>query len=171
MGVGPRGTLPLHEPTPVLVVLLDLSLTPPCPRIITGCEPWQAAAMAIGLDLLIVAGTRAYKLVARFANPALTVALLWPQRLAFLAATTVLWMAVVAPSLAPAYRRWPTPARRRGRLSRSKVGGRHDDREPPQARPRRNGQLGPPLTCPCGKRASPGSAGTAMRLGRTGPHY
>jgi len=54
VGVGPRGTLPLHEPTPVLVVLLDLSLTPPCPRIITGCEPWQAAAMAIGLDLLIV---------------------------------------------------------------------------------------------------------------------
>jgi len=48
--------------------------------------------MAIGLDLLIVAGTGAYKLVAQFANPALIVALLWPQRLAFLAATTVLSM-------------------------------------------------------------------------------
>ena len=60
--------------------------------------------MAIGLDLLIVAGTGAYKLVAQFANPALVVALLWPQRLAFLAATTVLSMTVVAASLAPAYR-------------------------------------------------------------------
>jgi len=78
VGVGPRGTLPLHEPTPVLVVLLDLSLTHLAHgvQIITGCEPWEATAMAIGLDLLIVAGTRAYKLVARFANPALTVALL-----------------------------------------------------------------------------------------------
>jgi len=46
-------------------------------RIVTGCEPWEATAMAIGLYLLIVglecamlvtAGTRAYKPVARFAN-------------------------------------------------------------------------------------------------------
>ena len=64
----------------VLVVLLYLSLNHLAHgvRIVTGCEPWEATAMAIGLDLLIgglecamvvTAGTRAYKPVTRFANP------------------------------------------------------------------------------------------------------
>jgi len=37
-------------------VLLDLSLTHLAHgvQIITACEPWEATAMAIGLDLLIV---------------------------------------------------------------------------------------------------------------------
>ena len=80
-------------------------------QIVTGCEPWQATAIAIGLDLLIVglecamvvtAGTRAYKQVARFANPALIVAFLWSAGLiafAFSATTAVLWMTIVAASL------------------------------------------------------------------------
>ena len=67
--------------------------------------------MAIGLDLLIVglecamvvtARTRAYKPVARFANPALIVAFLWSAGLnafAFSAASAVLWMTVVAATL------------------------------------------------------------------------
>jgi hypothetical protein len=55
-------------------------------QIVTGCEMWEGTAMAIGLDLLIVAlecamvatvGTKAYKPVARFANPALLVAFVW----------------------------------------------------------------------------------------------
>jgi hypothetical protein len=97
----------------VLVVLLYLSLNHLAHgvRIVTGCEPWEATAMAIGLDLLIVglecamvvtAGTRAYKPVARFANPALIVAFLWSAGLnafAFSAASSVLWMSVVAASL------------------------------------------------------------------------
>jgi hypothetical protein len=69
----------------VLLVLLYLSLNHLARgvQIVTGCEPWEATAMAIGLDLLIVGlecamvvtpGTRAYKPVARFANPALIVA-------------------------------------------------------------------------------------------------
>jgi hypothetical protein len=99
----------------VLVVLLYLSLNHLAHgvRIVTGCEPWEATAMAIGLDLLIVglecamvvtAGTRTYKPVARFANPALIVAFLWSAGLiinafAFSAASAVLWMTVVAASL------------------------------------------------------------------------
>jgi hypothetical protein len=96
-----------------LVVLLYLSLNHLAHgvRIVTGCEPWEATAMAIGLDLLIVglecamvvtAGTRAYKPVARFANPALIVAFLWSAGLnafAFSAASAVLWMTIVAASL------------------------------------------------------------------------
>jgi hypothetical protein len=80
-------------------------------QIVTGCEPWEATAMAIGLDLLIVglecamvvtARTRAYRPVARFANPALIVAFLWSAGLnafAFSAASAVLWMTVVAATL------------------------------------------------------------------------
>lgn len=97
----------------VLVVLLGLSLTHLTHGIVivTNCDPWEATAMAIGLDLLIVglecamvvtAGTRAYKPVARFANPALIVAFLWSAGLnafAFSAASSVLWMTVVAASL------------------------------------------------------------------------
>jgi hypothetical protein len=79
--------------------------------IVTGCEPREATAMAIGLDLLIVglevamvttAGTKACKPVARFANPALIVAFLWSAGLnafAFSAASAVLWMTVVAATL------------------------------------------------------------------------
>jgi hypothetical protein len=98
----------------VLLVLLYLSLNHLANgvRIVTGCEPWEATAMAIGLDLLIVglecamvvtAGTRAYRPVARFANPALIVAFLWSAGLnafAFSAASAVLWMTVVAATLA-----------------------------------------------------------------------
>ena len=50
---------------------------------------------------VVTAGTRAYKPVARFANPALIVAFLWSAGLnafAFLAASAVLWMTVVAAS-------------------------------------------------------------------------
>jgi hypothetical protein len=97
----------------VILVLLYLSLNHLAHgvRIVTGCEPWEATAMAIGLDLLIVglecamvvtAGTRAYKPVAKFANPALIVAFLWSAGLnafAFSAASGVLWMTVVAASL------------------------------------------------------------------------
>jgi hypothetical protein len=97
----------------VLLVLLYLSLNHLARgvQIVTGCEPWEATAMAIGLDLLIVglecamvvtARTRAYKPVARFANPALIVAFLWSAGLnafAFSAASAVLWMTVVAATL------------------------------------------------------------------------
>jgi hypothetical protein len=97
----------------VLVVLLYLSLNHLVDgvQIVTGCEPWEATAMAIGLDLLTVgleramvvtAGTGAYKPVARFANPALIVAFLWSAGLnafAFSASSAVLWMTVVAASL------------------------------------------------------------------------
>jgi hypothetical protein len=97
----------------VLLVLLYLSLIHLARgvQIVTGCERWEATAMAIGLDLLIVglecamvvtAGTRAYKPVARFANPALIVAFLWSAGLnafAFSAASAVLWMTVVAATL------------------------------------------------------------------------
>jgi hypothetical protein len=71
----------------VILVLLYLSLSHLARGIVivTGCEAWEGTAMAIGLDLLIVAlecamvatvGTQAYKPVARFANPALIVAFL-----------------------------------------------------------------------------------------------
>jgi hypothetical protein len=97
----------------VLLVLLYLSLNHLARgiRIVTGCEPWEGTSMAIGLDLLIVAlevamvvvaGTRAYKAVAKFANPALIVAFLWSAGLnafAFAAGATVLWMTVVAATL------------------------------------------------------------------------
>jgi hypothetical protein len=97
----------------VLLVLLGLSLTHLANgvRIVTGCQPWEATAMAIGLDLLVVAlecamvttaGTKAYKPVARFANPALIAAFLWSAGLnafAFSAASAVLWMTVVAATL------------------------------------------------------------------------
>jgi hypothetical protein len=71
----------------------------------------KAPQWAIGLDLLIVAlevamvstvGTKAYKPVARFANPALRVAFLWSAALnafAFSSTSTVLWMALTAASL------------------------------------------------------------------------
>jgi hypothetical protein len=58
-------------------------------QIVTNCESWEGTAIAIGLDLLIVAlecaivaavGTKAYKPVARFAHPALCVAFLWSDR-------------------------------------------------------------------------------------------
>jgi hypothetical protein len=64
--------------------------------------------MAIGLDLLIVAlecamvataGTKAYKPVARFPNPALVAAFVWSAGLnafAFSAARVALYMAITA---------------------------------------------------------------------------
>jgi hypothetical protein len=72
----------------VILVLLYLSLSHLARGvvIVTGCEAWEGMAMAIGLDLLIVglecamvatAGTKAYRPVARFANPALVVAFMW----------------------------------------------------------------------------------------------
>jgi hypothetical protein len=60
------------------------------------CVSWLECAM------VVTAGTRAYKPVARFANPALIVAFLWSAGLnafAFSAASSVLWMTVVAASL------------------------------------------------------------------------
>ncbi len=97
----------------VLLVLLYLSLSHLAHgvQIVTGCEAWEGMAMAIGLDLLIVglecamvatAGTKAYKPVARFANPALIVAFTWSAGLnafAFSAASGALWMAITAASL------------------------------------------------------------------------
>ena len=97
----------------VILVLLYLSLSHLARGvvIVTGCEAWEGLAMAIGLDLLIVglecamvatAGTKAYKPVARFANPALVVAFMWSAGLnafAFSAASAALWMAVTAASL------------------------------------------------------------------------
>jgi len=97
----------------VILVLLYLSLSHLARgiTIVTGCEMWEGTAMAIGLDLLIVAlevamvstvGTKAYEPVARFANPALCVAFLWSAGLnafAFSSTSTVLWMAVTAASL------------------------------------------------------------------------
>ncbi len=97
----------------VIVVLLYLSLSHLAHgiQIVTGCEMWEGTAMAIGLDLLIVAlecamvatvGTKAHKAVARFANPALIVAFLWSAGLnafAFSATSTVLWMTVTAAAL------------------------------------------------------------------------
>jgi hypothetical protein len=80
-------------------------------QIVTGCAPWEAFAMAVGLDLLIVgleiamvstAGTRAYKPVAKFANPALVAAFVWSAGLnafAFSAASATVYMVVTAASL------------------------------------------------------------------------
>src|SRR5258708_13412335 len=99
----------------VILVLIGLSLSHLARgiAIVTGCEAWEGMAMAIGLDLLIVglecamvatAGTKAYKPVARFANPALIVAFTWSAGLnafAFSAATGALWMAITPPTLPP----------------------------------------------------------------------
>jgi hypothetical protein len=97
----------------VILVLIGLSLSHLAHgvSIVTGCADWEAYAMAIGLDLLIVglevamvvtAGTKAHKPVARFANPALIAAFTWSAGLnafAFSAASAALWMAVTAASL------------------------------------------------------------------------
>jgi hypothetical protein len=72
----------------VILVLIGLSLSHLAHgvSIVTGCADWEAYAMAIGLDLLIVglevamvvtAGTKAHKPVARFANPALIATFTW----------------------------------------------------------------------------------------------
>ena len=72
----------------VILVLLYLSLNHLARgvQIVTLCEHWEGIAMAIGLDLLIVglevamvvtAGTKAARPVARFANPALVTAFAW----------------------------------------------------------------------------------------------
>jgi hypothetical protein len=58
------------------------SVDPDGIQIVTGCEPWEATAMAIGLvglecAMVATAGTKAYRQVARFANPVLIVAFLW----------------------------------------------------------------------------------------------
>jgi hypothetical protein len=120
-----------HAPTvglgAVLLVLLYLSLNHLANGVLTGCEPWEATAMAIGLDLLIVglecamvvtAGTRAYKPVARFANPALIVAFLWSAGLnafAFSAASAVLWITVVTATLGASIPALICAGTRRGR--------------------------------------------------------
>jgi hypothetical protein len=97
----------------VIIVLLGLSLSHLSAgvQLVTGCTPIEALAMSVGLDLLIVslevamvstAGTKAYKPVARFANPALIAAFTWSaglNALAFSADTSVLWMTIVAASL------------------------------------------------------------------------
>jgi hypothetical protein len=72
----------------VVVVLLYLSLNHLAHGIavVTLCQDWEGYAMAVGLDLLIVglevamvvtAGTKAQRPVARFANPALLTAFAW----------------------------------------------------------------------------------------------
>jgi hypothetical protein len=97
----------------VILVLLYLSLSHLARGIVivTGCESWEGTAMAIGLDLLIVAlecamvatvGTKAHKAVARFANPALFLAFTWSAGLnafAFSATSAVLWMTITAAAL------------------------------------------------------------------------
>jgi hypothetical protein len=96
-----------------IMVLLALSLDHLASGvvIVTGCSWWEALAMAIGLDLLIVAlevsmvstvGTKAHRQVCRFANPALIAAFTWSAGLnafAFSAASAALWMVVTAASL------------------------------------------------------------------------
>jgi hypothetical protein len=97
----------------VIMVLLTLSLDHLAHgvQIVTNCAPWEAYAMAVGLDLLIVglevamvstAGTKAYKAVARFANPALIAAFVWSAGLnafAFSAAAATVYMLITAASL------------------------------------------------------------------------
>jgi hypothetical protein len=72
----------------VILVLLYLSLNHLARGIavVTLCQDWEGLAMAVGLDLLIVAlevamvvtaGTKAARPVARFANPALITAFAW----------------------------------------------------------------------------------------------
>jgi hypothetical protein len=58
--------------------------------------------VALECAMVATAGTKAYKPVARFANPALAVAFLWSAGLnafAFSAASSAMWMTVVAASL------------------------------------------------------------------------
>jgi len=95
----------------VILVLLYLSLNHLARgiQVVTLCEHWEGIAMAIGLDLLIVglevamvvtAGTKASKPVARFANPALLTAFAWSAGLngfAFSAnQDAMMWKAVAA---------------------------------------------------------------------------
>jgi hypothetical protein len=95
----------------VILVLLYLSLNHLARGIavVTLCAAWEGTAMAIGLDLLIVglevamvvtAGTKAARPVARFANPALITAFAWSAGLnafAFCASQDVMtWKAVAA---------------------------------------------------------------------------
>jgi hypothetical protein len=95
----------------VILVLLYLSLNHLARgiQVVTLCQAWEGLAMAIGLDLLIVAlevamvvtaGAKAARPVARFANPALITAFAWSAGLngfAFSAnQTEVAWKAVAA---------------------------------------------------------------------------
>jgi hypothetical protein len=95
----------------VVIVLLYLSLNHLARgiEVVTLCQAWEGLAMAVGLDLLIVglevamvvtAGTKASKPVARFANPALLTAFAWSAGLngfAFSAnQEAVMWKAVAA---------------------------------------------------------------------------
>jgi hypothetical protein len=70
--------------------------------------PVSAPRTASECAMVVTAGTKAYKPVARFANPALIVAFLWSAGLnafAFSAASSVLWMTVVAATLGASIRR------------------------------------------------------------------
>jgi hypothetical protein len=95
----------------VILVLLYLSLNHLARGImvVTLCDGWEGYAMAVGLDLLIVglevamvvtAGTKAQRPVARFANPALLTAFAWSGGLngfAFSAnQDAIAWKAVAA---------------------------------------------------------------------------
>jgi hypothetical protein len=95
----------------VILVLLYLSLNHLARgiQVVTLCQDWEGYAMAIGLDLLIVglevamvvtAGTKAARPVARFANPALITAFAWSAGLngfAFSAnQDAMMWKAVAA---------------------------------------------------------------------------
>ncbi len=97
----------------VILVLLYLSLNHLAHgiQVVTLCHEWEGLAMAIGLDLLIVglevamvvtAGTKSYKPVARFANPALITAFAWSAGLngfAFSANQTEMTWKIVAAAL------------------------------------------------------------------------
>ena len=95
----------------VILVLLYLSLNHLARgiQVVTLCAEWEGIAMAVGLDLLIVAlevamvvtaGTKAARPVARFANPALITAFAWSAGLngfAFSAnQDAIMWKAVAA---------------------------------------------------------------------------
>jgi hypothetical protein len=92
----------------VIAVLLGLSLTHLAHgiQIVTGCAPIEGTAMAIGLDLLIVAlevamvatTGRTNRKVSKFANPALIAAFVWSAGLnAFAFASGAQgWMVYVA---------------------------------------------------------------------------
>jgi hypothetical protein len=95
----------------VILVLLYLSLNHLAHgiQVVTLCDGWEGLCMAVGLDLLIVAleialvvtaGTKAARPVARFANPALITAFAWSAGLngfAFSANQDVVaWKAVAA---------------------------------------------------------------------------
>ena len=95
----------------VILVLLYLSLNHLARgiQVVTLCEHWEGIAMAMGLDLLIVglevamvvtAGTKAARPVARFANPALITAFAWSAGLNGFAFSenqdAVIWKAVAA---------------------------------------------------------------------------